>query len=119
MNDADAGAIHHATGGGVSGAQPAPVNPFKFLVGTSTSNELNVARLRLIPIACFRVDDIRFRFDSSFIPFDGSSAKKTTGPNDIRAEMGELASLVKANPGSPLSIFGHADPQEATTTIKC
>jgi outer membrane protein OmpA-like peptidoglycan-associated protein len=108
-NDAEEGAIHHATGGGVSGALPAP-DPFQLLVAPSTSNELNVAHLRLIPIACFRVDDVRFRFDSSFLLFDTSSATDTSGQNDIRAEMEDLANLIKAHPGSPLSVFGHADP---------
>jgi hypothetical protein len=106
MSDPEAGGIHNATPGGVSGTQPVS-EPFQFLVAPS---DLNVARLRLIPIACFRVDDIRFRFDSSFILFDTSSDTKTSGPKDIRAEMEEFARLVKANPGSPLSIFAHADP---------
>ena len=66
----------------------------------------NTARLRLIPIACWRVDDIRFAFDSSFIAPDSDA----TSTNDIRVELAHLADLVKAHPGCPLSVFGHADP---------
>ena len=109
MTDDQPGALHSATTGGVSGMHPIPP-PFQLLVAPSTADEFNKARLRLIPIACFRVDDIRFRFDSSFIVFDAPVDPANSSSNDIRAEMEQLASLVKANPGSPLSIFGHADP---------
>jgi outer membrane protein OmpA-like peptidoglycan-associated protein len=36
-------------------------------VSSSTSDQQNRVRTSLIPIACFRVDDVRFEFDSSFV----------------------------------------------------
>ena len=100
MADDKDGKLHSTSDGGVLANHPAP-DPFEFLVGPSTSNEFNTARLRLIPIACFRIDDVRFRFDSSFpLP-------------QIQGEIQAFASLRKQDPkimGAPISIFGHADP---------
>src|SRR4051795_3185500 len=89
--------IHGATDAGVAGKHP-PASEQVFLVGASTANEFNTARMRLIPVACWRVDDIRFQFASSFVTAQ------------IRAELKILADLIKEHPGAPLSIFGHADP---------
>lgn len=99
MNDNKAGAIRSLSDGGVAGDH-SPVDPFQFLVAPSTADEFNTARLRLIPIACFRIDDVRFKFDSSFVL------------PAIAGEMRALANLLAkdANKGAPLSIFGHADP---------
>ncbi len=85
--------------------QHSPAEPFQILVAPSTSSEFNAVRLRLIPVACWRVDDIRFAFDSSFITSDVSE-----GGSDIRKDLSILADLLKQHPGCPLSIFGHADP---------
>jgi peptidoglycan hydrolase-like protein with peptidoglycan-binding domain len=83
-------------GMGPSGA-PAPV-----LVAPSTADERNTTQLRIIPIACWRVDDVRFEFDSSFVR------------PQVRAELRRLAELVdahtKAGHKPALSVFGHADP---------
>src|ERR1039458_3257881 len=106
MPDDQKGVIHAASDGGVSGEHPA-AKPFEFLVGPTTTDQFNTARLRLIPIACWRVDDIRFAFDSSFVNADAS---ETDNPNDIRAELAHLVSLLRDHPGAPLSVFGHADP---------
>jgi outer membrane protein OmpA-like peptidoglycan-associated protein len=97
MSDVTGGVIHGASEGGVAGKHP-PADPFQFLVGPSTSSEFNTARLRLIPIACWKVENIRFAFDSAFVT------------PDITTELKHLASLVKEHPGCPLSVFGHADP---------
>jgi hypothetical protein len=107
MSDDSQGAAKAPSAGGISGDHT-PSGPLEYLVAPTTSNELNTARLRLIPIACWRVDDVRFRFDSSFPLFDSSS--DASNPNDLRAEFKALSDLVKAHPGSPLSVFGHADP---------
>lgn len=93
--------------GGMTGTHP-PLDPIEYVVAPSTEGECNSAHLRLIPIACWRVDDVRFRFDSSFPLFDSDS--DAANPDDIRAELKALEDLVKANPGAPLSVFGHADP---------
>jgi outer membrane protein OmpA-like peptidoglycan-associated protein len=100
----DKGTIHGTSDGGTTGKHE-PVDPFQFLVGTSTADQFNTAILRLLPIACFRVDDVRFSFDSSFPATDPTDPKK-----DIRAELEIFVQLQKDFPESPLSIFGHADP---------
>jgi len=98
------GSIHGTSDGGVTG-QHEPVAPIELRVGSSTADQMNTVRLRLIPVACFRVDDIRFAFDSSFVFSDPADDK-----NDIRAELRLLADLLDKHPQSPLSVFGHADP---------
>jgi hypothetical protein len=100
MADDKKGTVHGTSDGGVTGLHD-PADPFHFLVGPSTSAEYNTARLRLIPIACFRIDDVRFQFDSSFVL------------PAIKEEMDTFSNLRKENPnmvGAPISIFGHADP---------
>jgi hypothetical protein len=104
MGDNDQGSVHGASDGGVTG-QHTPANPLELRVGPSTADQVNVARLRLVPVACFRVDDIRFAFNSSFVSADPADDK-----NDIRAELRLLVDLVNKHPQSPLSVFGHADP---------
>ena len=105
MADDQKGVIHAATDGGVSG-EHAAAEPFQFLVGPTTTDQFNTARLRLIPIACWRVDDVRFAFDSSFVNADTDP----DNPNDIRSELRHLLDLVHDHPGAPLSVFGYADP---------
>jgi hypothetical protein len=107
MSNETQGTIHAASEGGVAGTHPKP-DPLQLLVAPSTSSELNTARLRLIPVACWRVDDIRFAFDSSFVT------------PDIKTELQMLAALRQEHgrpaPGGSrveypaLSVFGHADP---------
>src|SRR5262249_8246489 len=58
----------------------------------------NVLRAPLIPIACWRVEGLRFDFPSS-VPTP-----------DITNELRHLGKLIEEHPDCPLSIFGHADP---------
>jgi hypothetical protein len=77
-------------------------------VGPSTSEEFNTARLRLIPIACWKIEDILFAFDSSFVT------------PDVTREIRQLQALREKHKSKnsvsgkiqypPLSVFGHADP---------
>ena len=98
------GQIFGTSDGGVAGKHDVLDAP-QFLVGPSTEDQFNTAILRLIPVACFRVDDVRFAFDSSFVDFNAADEKK-----DIREELRLLGTLLKEHPESPLSVFGHADP---------
>jgi hypothetical protein len=83
--------------GGVAGPHEVPqLHPVR--VGPATADEFNTVTAGIIPVACFRFEDIRFAFGSSFV---------TPATRD---ELAELAELIKAHPGSPLSVFGHADP---------
>lgn len=97
MSDESVGAVRGASEGGVAGDH-LPHQTHPMLVAPSTSDEYNTVKAVLIPIACWRVDDIRFEFGSSFIK------------PDAKDEFQELDSLMKAHPGAPISIFGHADP---------
>lgn len=69
-----------------------------FLFAPAAKGEKNTLRLPLIPVACWRLDDVRFKFDSFFVK------------PETRKEFAGLALLRGMHPGSPLSIFGHADP---------
>lgn len=100
MGDGKSGSVHSSSGGGVIGKHPEP-DQSEFLVAPSTSSEFNTTRLRPPTIACFRIDDVRFKFDSSFVL------------PAVKEEMDSFARFRKENPkfvGAPISIFGHADP---------
>jgi outer membrane protein OmpA-like peptidoglycan-associated protein len=78
-----------------------PEQTFPVAVAPSLVGEdepLNTIRPGLVSVACWRLDDGRFAFDSSFIlPAAASDLKR-------------LAALRTDYEDSPVSIFGHADP---------
>jgi hypothetical protein len=86
-----------ATVGGLSFSHD-PVDTPPVFAGPATAAEENTVRFPLIPVACWKVGDIRFDFASS-LPV----------PN-ISVELVHLGDLLAAHPKSPLSVFGHADP---------
>jgi hypothetical protein len=114
------GAIHSATTGGVVGTHPASsLQPFP--VGSATGNESNLIRFWPRPLVCWKVEDVRFAFDSSFVTFNTDPKTHpedtTSDPlalpftfGDIRDELKLLASQIQQNPGCPLAVWGHADP---------
>jgi hypothetical protein len=77
-------------------------NALPVLVSAEKPEDKNTLRAAIIPFACWRVDDVRFAFDSSIV-----------GP-DVGPEMDQLGKLIDQNKKEdkkPLaSIFGHADP---------
>jgi len=83
--------------GGIAAAH-AEEDTSPVLLSPTDASDHNTVRMALFPVACWRMDDLRFAFDSSF-PNAGAAK-----------EMRELKSLVEAYPGAPISIFGHADP---------
>jgi hypothetical protein len=87
LADNTGGTVHGSSDGGVAGKHAA-LDPFEFLVGPTTTDQFNTAQLRLVPVACFRVDDVRFDFDSSFVASNPADPKK-----DIRAELQLLVNL--------------------------
>lgn len=107
IGNKDSGIIHGGSDGGVAGSHAETV-PFSFLVAPATANEGNSIHLRIIPVACWRVEDIRFAFDSSFVN------------SDVTTELRLLVSLRETHKKEngisgeiqypPLSVFGHADP---------
>lgn len=65
---------------------------------TDVDSEHNTIREPLMPIAAWELEDAHFAFDSSvLLP-------------SMTSELGSLIALVRANPGAPIAIFGHADP---------
>jgi hypothetical protein len=68
------------------------------LVAPTAAAEFNTIRPPLLPIACWRLEDMRFDFDSSFVT------------PESRAELTALAALWRRCNGPPASVFGHADP---------
>ena len=58
------------------------------LVGPATGNEFNTIKAGLIPLACWRLEDVRFDFDSSLVR------------PESKAELKNLANLVKQHPPS-------------------
>ena len=83
--------------GGFAASHPS-VQLFPILVAPATGNEKNRIRMELIPVACWKLNDVRFAFGSSFVL------------PDSRSEFFDLAALRQRHPAAPLSVFGHADP---------
>lgn len=83
--------------GGLVGRHPGSVKR-ALPVAATTSDGVNTLRFSLLPIACWKLEDLRFDFDSSFIKPDGVD------------EFAALLELRRQHVGAPLSIFGHADP---------
>jgi len=97
------------TDGGI-GASHVPTSPLRVTAGPATGSESNLIRSALIPLACWRLGDIRFAFDSSFIIPEARSEFQVLA--QLIAEHGEKTPF---KPGEtlrppPLSIFGHTDP---------
>jgi hypothetical protein len=107
MPEEQQAAIHSVSDGGISGTHP-DAGPFQFLVAPSTSNEFNTARLRLIPVACWKVEDIRFAFASSFVTPEIATELQDLVALRERHKKTDLASRRTQYP--PISVFGHADP---------
>lgn len=108
MDELETGPLHGTADGGVAGSS-VPSGPLEIKAASATAGEFDRIRLPLIPVACWRVDDVRFEFDSSFVV------------PEARDEMRLLAKLIDAHTAvdsmdpqakrvPPLSIFGHADP---------
>ena len=83
-------------GGHAAGHPTAAVLPV--YAATTTNNEKTVIREELQTIACWRLNDVRFDFGSSFV---GSEAQP---------EFENLRMVCDAYPGAPLTVYGHADP---------
>jgi hypothetical protein len=85
---------------GVAGAHPQR-EPFRVRVApslTAATVPFNAIEPGLFSVACWRMDDARFDFDSSFVM---PAAKK---------ELGLLRVVHDEHPGCPMTVFGHADP---------
>jgi hypothetical protein len=68
------------------------------VVGPATSDEFNTVEEWIRPLACWRLDDTRFEFDSSFVK-----------PGAAR-ELRMLKEVRDDHPDATLCLFGQADP---------
>ena len=104
----DAGTLHEVTGGGTAGEHiPLPAPPV-FVAPTISGKDHNTIKTNAVPFACWRADDARFEFDSSFVQ------------PQITEEISVLHTLISQHTlpddgGAPvhkpvLTVFGHADP---------
>ncbi len=112
MSEESTGSIQNSSDGGVAGTHPNAL-AHAVLVGTSTANERNLITTGIIPVACWRVDDVRFEFDSSFVR--PQLAKEVKHLAELREQHKmEIKPAIGSQPAvavfPPMSIFGHADP---------
>jgi hypothetical protein len=111
MSDPTAATIQSSSAGGLAGEHPG-VATLPVFVGPSTGSEGNHITTSIIPIACWRVDDVRFDFDSSFVLPEVADEVtqlgqlRQTHALAVNAAAGETADPILP----PISIFGHADP---------
>jgi hypothetical protein len=94
---------------------------------TDGNTKLNTIRIPLIPVACWRLNDPAFAFDSSFVSpnFKGeivpardpdADPNVPATPPSMPSHAGEgspltaLSTIVSANQGCPVALFGHCDP---------
>ena len=84
--------------GGLSADHPAG-DLLPVLASPSTAGKgKNTIRMELVPVGCWKLEDVRFAFASSFLL------------PETKKEFDELAALLKKHPKAPLTVFGHADP---------
>jgi hypothetical protein len=107
MADNKKGVVHTVSDGGITGTHPA-IETQPLLVAPATGSEFNTALLGLIPIACWKVEDTRFAFNSSFVTPD--LAKEIQALADLRKSHSVADPATKSTLFPPLSVFGHADP---------
>lgn len=84
--------------GGTSGEHPYEPGARRLPIAPSVPNASNVLRLPLTPIACWRLSQTRFDFDSSFVK------------PAARAEFRSLVATARKHEGAPMAVFAHADP---------
>lgn len=85
------------TEGGYAASHPEP-EPRQVFISPATGTEKNTIAEQLVVVGCWKISDLRFDFDSSFVL------------PDAKSEFTELDALRKAHAGAPISLFGHADP---------
>ena len=100
---------NHSSEGGTAGDHVVP-ELLPLLVAPATQNEFNLVASPIVPIACWRVDDVRFDFGSSFVVPE--AAKELAVLADLREKHKQQlpGAPAKGQIYPPLSIFGHADP---------
>lgn len=81
---------------------------------TDGTTKFNAIRIPLIPVACWRLNDPSFAFDSSFVSpsFRGEfvSPQGSSG-TPAPSPLATLSDIVQKNPGCPAALFAHCDPE--------
>jgi peptidoglycan hydrolase-like protein with peptidoglycan-binding domain len=75
-----------------------PLVRLPIAVAPTAAGATNTIREPLLPLACWRLDDVRFAFDSSFVQ------------PSVKGEIVRFAKLWESTGRAPASVFGHADP---------
>jgi hypothetical protein len=91
-----------ATPKGNVAADHPPPEPLRALVAPTTADRFNTIAERLVPKGCFRLEDVHFEFDSSFVKPEVAQAMPALADLRNKHKQGDLV--------PPLSIFGHGDP---------
>lgn len=91
------GIIISADGGGILGKHPVRED-LPLPVAPTHEKAFNTLRAAVFPVACWKADDVNFDFDSAFVR------------PEVGVQMPRFKKLMDDHPGSPLSVFGHADP---------
>jgi hypothetical protein len=101
------GTIHRVTDGGIAADHIEVPFPPAFVTATHSGKEHNTLKQSIIPIACWRAHDMRFKFDSSFvlpeIATEIGLLKDLIDSHSVKDEQGVEHKLA-------LSVFAHADP---------
>jgi outer membrane protein OmpA-like peptidoglycan-associated protein len=108
MGDSDGSTIHSDENGAFSATHP-PQPELSLLAGTTTTSEFNTAHLAVFPIACYKMENLHFVFDSSILSPDlPVGIQQLKALLDLHSQPTPGSATAKITP--PVSIFGHADP---------
>ena len=97
---------HLVTGGGVAASHDVEAGHVTRVVATATNGEWNTLTSPLIPVACWRVNNLRFDFGSSVVRLE--MAEDVEALAKVREQHRWSGPQGVAYPR--LSVFGHADP---------
>ena len=100
--------FQNITDGGVTAGHVVPSVPQGLVAPTHSSKEHNTIKVPLIPFACWRADDVRFEFESSFVLPEMAEEMKSLKDLIQQHTVKGGKSGIDEKPG--LSVFGHADP---------
>src|SRR5882672_7389063 len=98
------GASDFTSGGGMTARHPLAPAGSRRLVASTSMDGLNTIRIPLVPVACWRLNDPAFDFDSSFVL--PRFRDEIVGTDARRG----LAALLGDNTDCPAALFAHADP---------
>ena len=102
------GIAHSVTAGGIAASHIEVPLAQVMVAPTLSSKEVNSIKQSIVPLACWRAQDMRFEFESSFvlpeITTEIGALKELIDRHTLTNERGE------AEHKPPLTVFGHADP---------